>query len=82
MYACTCNGRVSRCCHIESSFTGPPVRFQACVHSLFGILFPGSYFIKVKIYFIFYLIKEFMKHSCLNFFYEIVNKISIKVKRN
>ena len=21
---CTCNGRVSRCCHIESSFTGPP----------------------------------------------------------
>ena len=23
-----------------------------------------------------------MKHSCLNFFYEIVNKISIKVKRN
>ena len=20
---CTCNGRVSRCCHIESSFTGP-----------------------------------------------------------
>ena len=23
-----------------------------------------------------------MKHSCLNFFYGIVNKISIKVKRN
>ena len=23
-----------------------------------------------------------MKHSCLNFFYEIVNKISITVKRN
>ena len=23
-----------------------------------------------------------MKHSCLNFFYEIVNKISTKVKRN
>ena len=23
-----------------------------------------------------------MKHSCRNFFYEIVNKISIKVKRN
>ena len=23
-----------------------------------------------------------MKHSCLNFFYEIVNKISIKGKRN
>ena len=22
-----------------------------------------------------------MKHSCVNFFYEIVNKISIKVKR-
>ena len=21
---CTCNGRVSRCCHIESTFTGPP----------------------------------------------------------
>ena len=50
----------------------------------------GPYFIKVKIIlslkfkinFIFYLIKEFMKHSCLNFFYEIVNKISIKVKRN
>ena len=35
-----------------------------------------------KINLIFYLIKEFMKHSCLNFFYEIVNKISIKVKRN
>ena len=41
------------------------------------------YFIKVKIILslkfkinlIFYLIKEFMKHSCLNFFYEIVNKI-------
>ena len=23
-----------------------------------------------------------MKHSCLNFFYGIVNKISIKVKKN
>ena len=23
-----------------------------------------------------------MEHSCLNFFYEIVNKISIQVKRN
>ena len=23
-----------------------------------------------------------MKHSCLNFFYKIVNKISIKVNRN
>ena len=23
-----------------------------------------------------------MKHSCLNFFYEIVNKINIKVKKN
>ena len=51
---------------------------------------PGPYFIKVKIILslkfkinlIFYLIKEFMKHSCLNFFYEIVNIISIKVKRN
>ena len=51
---------------------------------------PGPYFIKVKIILslkfkinlIFYLIKEFMKHSCLNFFYEIVNKISIEVKRN
>ena len=50
----------------------------------------GPYFIKVKIILslkfkinlIFYLIKEFMKHSCLNFFYEIVNKISIKVKKN
>ena len=47
---------------------------------------PGPYFIKVKIILslefkinlIFYLIKEFMKHSCLNFFYEIVTKISIK----
>ena len=39
---------------------------------------------RVKINIIFYLIKEFMKHSCINFFYEIVglNKISIKVKRN
>ena len=51
---------------------------------------PGPDFIKVKIILslkfkinlIFYLIKEFMKHSCLNFFYEIVNKINIKVKRN
>ena len=51
---------------------------------------PGPYFIKVKIILslrfkinlIFYLIKEFMKNSCVNFFYEIVNKISIKVKRN
>ena len=31
---------------------------------------------------IFYLIKEFMKHICINSFYEIVNKISINVKRN
>ena len=23
-----------------------------------------------------------MKHICLNFFYEMVNKISIKIKRN
>ena len=23
-----------------------------------------------------------MKHSCLNFFYEIVNRINIKIKRN
>ena len=51
---------------------------------------PGLYFIKVKIILslkfkinlIFYLMKEFTKHSCLNFFYGIVNKISIKVKRN
>ena len=50
----------------------------------------GPYFIKVKIILslrfkinlIFYLIKEFMKNSCFNFFYEIVCKISIKVKRN
>ena len=50
----------------------------------------GLYFIKVKIILslrfkinlICYLIKEFMKHSCLHFFYEIVNKISIEVKRN
>ena len=50
----------------------------------------GPYFIKVKIILslkfkinlICYLIKEFMKRSCLHFFYEIVNKISIKVKRN
>ena len=25
---CTCNGRVSRCCHIESSFTGPPGSYR------------------------------------------------------
>ena len=51
---------------------------------------PGPYFEKVKIILsltykinlIFYLIKEFMKHSCLNFFYGIVNKISIEIKRN
>ena len=57
---------------------------------LFISLQPGPYFMKVKIILslkfkinlIFYLIKEFMKHSCLNFFYEIVNKISIKAKRN
>ena len=35
----------------------------------------------LKINLIFYLIKELMKNSCVNFFYEIVNKISIKVKR-
>ena len=35
-----------------------------------------------KINLIFYLIKEFMKNSCVSFLYEIVNKISIKVKRN
>ena len=35
-----------------------------------------------KINLIFYLLKEFMKNSCVNFLYEIVNKISIKVKRN
>ena len=28
--------------------------------------------LKFKINLIFYLIKEFIKHSCLNFFYEIV----------
>ena len=43
---------------------------------------PHPLSLKFKINLIFYLIKEFMKHSCLNFFYEIVNKISIKVKRN
>ena len=50
----------------------------------------GPYFIKVKIILslrfkinlIFYLIKEFMKNSCFNFFYEIVNEISIKVQKN
>ena len=50
----------------------------------------GPYFIKVKIILnlrftinlIFYLIKELMKYNCVNFFYKIVNKISIKVKRN
>ena len=57
---------------------------------LFFGMSSGPYFIKVKIILslkfkinlIFYLIKESMKHSCLNFFYEIVNKISIKIKRN
>ena len=50
---------------------------------------PRPYSIKVKIILslikitlTFYLIKEFMKNSCVNFFYEIGNKISIKVKRN
>ena len=51
---------------------------------------PGPYFIKVKIILslrfkinlIFYLIKELMKNSCINLFYEKVNKISIKVTRN
>ena len=55
---------------------------------LFGMI-PGPYFIKVKIIVshrfkinrIFYLIKEFMKNSCVNFFY-LWNKICIKVKRN
>ena len=37
---------------------------------------------RFKINLIFHLIKEFMKNSCVNFFYEIVNKICIKVKRN
>ena len=32
----------------------------------------GPYFIKFKINLIFYLVKKFMKYSCLNFFYEIV----------
>ena len=27
----TCNGRVSRCCHIESSFTGPPEIWIFCI---------------------------------------------------
>ena len=50
----------------------------------------GPYFIKVKIILslrlkinlIFYLIKEFIRNGCVNFSYEIVNTISIKVKRN
>ena len=54
------------------------------------MLSSGPYFIKVKIILslrfkinlIFYFIKEFMKNSCVNFFYEIVNKISIKVESN
>ena len=54
-------------------------------HGRLVVLRPRPYFINVKIILnlkykinlIFYLIKEFMKHSCLNFFYEIVNKISI-----
>ena len=61
------------------------------LHSGSDIWFQSwPYFIKVKIILslkfkinlIFYLIKESMKHGCVNFFYEIVNKISIKVKRN
>ena len=55
---------------------------KASFSTILLIYSPGPYFIKVKINLIFYLIKEFMKHSCLNFFYEIVNKISIKVKRS
>ena len=38
--------------------------------------------LEFKINRIFYLIKEFTKHSSLNFFCEVVNKISIKVKGN
>ena len=60
------------------------------MYNIYIFLHSGPYFIKVKIILslrfkinlIFYLIKEFMKNSCVNFFYEIVNKISIKVKRN
>ena len=62
---------------------------QACTGNIHDYI-TRPYFIKVKIILslrfkinlIFYLIKEFMKNSCVNFFYEIVNKISIKVKRN
>ena len=50
----------------------------------------GPYFIKVKIIlslsfkinFILYLIKEFMKNSCVNFFYETVNKIKVRGTQN
>ena len=64
---------------------------ESCMSRVTGTgMRPGPYFIKVKIILslkfkinlIFYLIKESIKHSCLNFFYEIVNKINIKVKRN
>ena len=47
------------------------------------VLGPISFLsLKFKINLIFHLIKEFTKHSCIHFFYEIVNTISIKVKRN
>ena len=56
--------------------------YVLCLSNKSFIKRPRPYFIKVKILslkfkinLIFYLIKEFMKHSCLNFFYEIVNKI-------
>ena len=57
--------------------------YVLCLSNKSFIKRPRPYFIKVKIILslefkinlIFYLIKEFMKHSCLNFFYEIVNKI-------
>ena len=57
--------------------------YVLCLSNKSFIKRPRPYFIKVKIILslkfkinlIFYLIKEFMKHSCLDFFYEIVNKI-------
>ena len=68
---------------------GPLVSLAVAVCGWYKLT-SGPYFIKVKIILslkfkinlIFYLIKEFMKYSCLNFFYGIVYKISIKVKRN
>ena len=62
-----------------ASFFRNEIRVKVSLCQIYFIKVKIILSLKFKINLIFYLIKEFMKHSCLNFFYEIVNKISIKV---